>query len=188
MDFYFAFDTKISYSCKKCGSLCCNLNAELEFTPIQMSNYKLIPFRDFFKNNNGKYLCKSPKKCWFIKNEACILDNNKPFYCKLYPLNLYKLSEELIIIEFIPCPSTYIGENNIKKYKSIAMDYISFNNIVYHPKINKLANFKIDTNKFKIITNLIDLTLLKIKNKTAILKLTLFDFIIINSSIFMLIQ
>lgn len=183
METYFAFDTKISYSCKECGGLCCNLNAQLQFTLEQMSDYRLIPFRDYFVKKGNTYFCKTPKKCWFLKENRCVLEKNKPFCCKLYPLRIYRLQEDYAIIEFIPCPKILFGSDKEKEYNLIVSEYIKKNFVEYHPNLKKLENFTFTVEKLHTLAALLDKTFEKCPNINFLdyfIKQIFFDPIIFN--------
>lgn len=183
MKTYFGFNSKISYVCKECGGLCCNLNAQLEFTLEQMSDYRLTPFRDYFIKRGNTYFCKTPKRCWFLKENRCILEENKPSCCRLYPLHLYRLQEDYAIIEFVPCPKTFLGSDQRKNYDFIVAEYIKNNSVLYHPKIQKLENFTFTIEKFYSIAALLDKAFKKIANITLLdyfIKQMFFDPIIFN--------
>lgn len=80
-------DGLMGYNCSKCNGLCCNLNSTLVFnSKIVLKNeiVKLIGDYITFKNDNIYVSCG--KKCWFLNNDRCSLEDNvKPIGCKFYP-------------------------------------------------------------------------------------------------------
>lgn len=107
MEFVYTFNLKkVEYDCVKCGGLCCNINGFLQFTREQLENTNIFSeVSDFFwKTETSLYNCKTPKKCWFLKDQSCILpQESKPYCCSLYPLKLWRFNAETIIVSIIPC-------------------------------------------------------------------------------------
>lgn len=137
---YYVFDKKIEYSCSTCGGLCCNLNANLRFSKKQIEEANFIWLRDYFYKVDNIYFLKTPKQCWFLKNKQCSLKKNKPLGCKLYPINLYKINNNIIVAEIIPCPSMYFNDKNLPKihYENDIKEYIENFEISYYSKKHKL--------------------------------------------------
>lgn len=105
-------DNSLYYNCLACSGLCCNLNATLIFKPEQIENSpykKYLREYSMYEKNRIQVVCG--KKCWFLKKDKCSLkEKEKPVGCKLYPVNVWKLDEEILVADIIPCPQMFYSQ------------------------------------------------------------------------------
>lgn len=114
MEIIYSFSrNKYKYDCAECCGICCNICGELLITKKQLISNEFKFYWDYCKKNGENYKITIPKKCWFLKNNACKLGEQKPIPCKLYPVEVYKLYDKLIIAELNPCPYIKISNNEI---------------------------------------------------------------------------
>lgn len=62
-------------------------------------NYALLDMGE--KNSEGLYICP------MLSKNGCILDENKPFDCKIWPFRVMKLADKIVITVSPICPFVY---------------------------------------------------------------------------------
>jgi Fe-S-cluster containining protein len=113
LDIYIAFPDKcIMYNCFECPAVCCHVANQLVMNDYQ---YELIMrenplLSSLAATDEKKKFLKVGKKCWFINDGLCTIhkkygEEAKPISCQLYPINIRRISNEMIIAEYIPCPN-----------------------------------------------------------------------------------
>lgn len=87
----------------------------------------LLVLKDYINDMHKFDIVECGKKCWFLKNNHCILEEkNKPLGCKMYPVNVWKLTENLIVADVIPCPHMNLSEVKKIKYSDAADIILDF--------------------------------------------------------------
>lgn len=124
MKVFYTMDlSRLEYDCKECGGICCNINGYLKFTREQLKCNELFPeISDYvYKNEKNGYYCKTPKKCWFLYEDKCVLTDykTKPYACSLYPVKPWKFNDEIIIASVIPCKSMRYISKKSKKFINV---------------------------------------------------------------------
>jgi len=111
--------------CLKCKECCHFYEGYEHLTPIVEENEK--HFRIQCNEKIGKYhICPNFKK------ELCIIQDNKPFDCKIYPFNIMKDKNGNIVLAY---DKTCRGIKNktkkeIEEYSDYLIDFIKKNKIL----------------------------------------------------------
>lgn len=148
MKIFYAFDNgKYSYNCGKCGGICCIGNLYLTKKEVY-NNEKIMKFYDFIDKRDDGFVIKQQKKCWLLENNSCGLKNSKPLVCSMYPVTFFKLTEDIVIVEFIPCPTSNISRKGFVKheYRNSIIEYLS----AFDLQISSYADMILDFHKYDI--------------------------------------
>lgn len=126
---YFPFADGIwSYNCAACGSKCCKgygfSATQQEFIQLSRRHPRLALFADAAGSNGIVPLNNLSDRCFFLQDDGyCRVQNEdgyaaKPFVCRTFPLNVYRLSESagtLFVSPNVLCP--------IKRFEGQPGDY-----------------------------------------------------------------
>jgi len=85
----------LGFKCQKCG-FCCHIPIASEgFFPLLESDYHRIKNKRNIKRGNYNvrwvYGClkhRDDRSCMFLKNNICEIYKDRPFLCRLYPIQL----------------------------------------------------------------------------------------------------
>lgn len=124
------FDGLYNYDCAKCGGMCCNVNTNLIFNKDQVKgikNFEVLSEYTLKKGNSVQVNCG--KKCWFLNDRSCGLsEKEKPIGCELYPVNFWKMADEIVVAEIIPCPTLKFDNKENITYDRVENRISTFNN------------------------------------------------------------
>jgi len=135
------------------------LNIDVPIVEINDTSF----FIHSFKEENGVMKIEEPKPpCRLRKNGFCSIYNNRPFSCRLYPVNLMIDNDDLVIVLHEDCAysRTLKGEcrrqffdDILKIFSKIPISLL--NEIVEsYQRVDNLSVFPEGSNTFEVITSL----------------------------------
>lgn len=140
-------DKSISFDCYNCPDICCHVSNSLLMNENQKNNVltqnKLLS--SFINEKEDVYSLSVGKQCWFLQENGCELHSKfgsegKPLTCQVYPFKVWRLTTEVYIVDYIPCPNfRVVNDESGISYKDLNPTIIEYIKLTT-PKINPFVH------------------------------------------------